>query len=103
MIVAVVAVRMMQVAGDAIVDMVTVRDSLVAAAWPMDVIRGVAGAAVIGRATLRVVARHVDHVFVDVIIVRVMQMPVVQIVDMAGVAHRTLGAGAAQLVSASRA
>ena len=92
MIVAMGAVRMMQVAADAIIDMVTVRYGLVAAAGSMHVIRSMAAATVICRTALRVLARHVDHVLVDMILMRVVQMPVVQIVDMAGVAHGRMAA-----------
>ena len=92
MIVAMGAVRMMQVAADAIIDMVAMRYRLVAAAGPMHMIRGMAAATVIGRAALRVIARHVNHVLVDMIPMRVMQMSVVQIVDMAGVVHRRMAA-----------
>ena len=83
---------MMQVAADAIIDMVAMRYRLMAAAEPMHVIRGMAAATVIDRAALRVIARHVNHVLVDMILMRVMQMSVVQIVDMAGVVHGRMAA-----------
>jgi hypothetical protein len=49
-------------------------------------------AAVLGRAAVGVLGRHVDHVLVDMVCVRVMQMPIVQIVDMVAVAHGGMAA-----------
>lgn len=84
-VVAVIAVRVVQMPVHEIVHMVAVRHGLVAAAGAVGVRRVVAGTVVLGRALVRVVGRNFDHVLVDVIAMRVMQMAVVQVVDVAAV------------------
>jgi len=79
-IVAMVAVRMMQVAVHEVIDMIAVRDRLVAAAEAVDV-RGVVARA--GRSvTVGIRGADFDDVLIDMTPMRMMQMPVVQIVDM---------------------
>jgi hypothetical protein len=97
-IVAMVAVRMVKVAIDEIVDVVAVRDGLMSASRPVHMPRLVSCATVIGRAAIRVLGRHFNDVLVDVIGMRVVQMPVVQVVDMIAVAHRRMSAGGAMLM-----
>jgi len=65
-----------------VVDVVTVRDGFVAATGAMDVAGLVAAAFVLGRAVVGVGGRDGDHVLVDVVAVRMMQVAVVQVVDM---------------------
>ena len=91
--VAVVAVGMMQVALDEVVDMITVRHRLVPAAGAVNMTRLMAGALVIRRAGIRVRPRHLEHVLVDMVAVRVVQMTIVQIVDVIAVADRGVAAG----------
>ena len=98
MIVAMVAVRMVKVAIDEIVDMVAVRDGLMSASRPVHMARLVSGTTVIRRAAIRVFGRHFNGVFVHVIGMRVVQMPVVQVIDMIAVAHRRMTAGRAMLM-----
>ena len=86
-IVAVIAVRVVQVAVDEVVDMVTMRNRLVAAAGAMRVRRVMAGAVVGRGALVGVLVRHLDHVFVHVITVGVVQVAVMQIVHMVAVVH----------------
>ena len=93
-----VAVRMVKVAIDEIVDMVAVRDRLMSASRPVHVTRLVSGATVIRRAAIRVLGRHFNDVLVYVIGMRVMQMPVVQVVDMIAVAHRRMTTSGAMLM-----
>jgi hypothetical protein len=90
-----IAVRMMEMVADAVIDMVAVRHGLVAAAGTVNMARLVPAAAVVGGALLGVVARHRDHVLVHMILVRVMQMAVVQIVDMPVMVHRVVAAARA--------
>jgi hypothetical protein len=97
-IVAVVAVRMVQVAVDEIVDVVPVRHRLVPASRPVDVPCLVPLAAVLGGAAVGVLLRHLDCMLVDVIGVRVMQVTVVQIVDVVAVTNRRVSARGAMLV-----
>ncbi len=92
MVVAVIAMGMMQMAVDQIADVIAVRDRGVATARPMDVIRRMAAAGVGGRAGVGVRRAHGDHMLVDVIAVRVMQAAVVQVADMVVVLHGHMAA-----------
>jgi hypothetical protein len=97
-IVAVVAVRMVQMAVDEIVDVVPVRHLRVAAARPVDMARSVTVALVIVNASVGVRRRHFEYAFVDVIAVRVMQVPVVQVVDVPLVFDRQMAAARTMLM-----
>jgi hypothetical protein len=77
-----IAVRVVQVIADQIVDMVAVRHGFVAARWTVLVSRVVTGAAMRRRASVRICVTHVDAVLVDMVFVRVMQVPVMQVIDM---------------------
>ena len=92
MVVAVAAVRMVKMAGDAIIHMVAVRHRFVTAARAVRMARLMPAAAVVGGAALGVVARNLDHMLVDMSFVRVMKMPVMQIVCMPAVMHRGMSA-----------
>jgi hypothetical protein len=87
--VAVVAVGMVQPALDQIVDVIAVRDRLVTTVLAV----GMARIAVsrIG-VTVGMLGVDIDHVLVDMILVRVMQMPVVDVVDVIAVANRRVTA-----------
>jgi hypothetical protein len=87
-----IAVRMMQVAANAVVDMIAVRHRLMAATRAMHMTRLVAAAAMVGSAAVRIVAGYLDHMLVDMAAMRVMQMAVMQIVDMAIMPHRRVAA-----------
>jgi hypothetical protein len=91
-VVAVVAVRMMQVTVDQVVDVVAVRHRLVAATWTVAMVRVMAGAAMVGRAAVGVPLAHGDDMLVDVVLVRMMQVAVMEIVDVAIMAHREMAA-----------
>ena len=82
MIVAMVAVRMMQMPVDQIVDVVSVRHRLVPAPRTMNVPRLVSAALVTGRTRVRILRRNLDRVLIDMPVMHVMQMTVVKIVDM---------------------
>ena len=92
MVVAVVSMRMMEVAADAVVDVVAVRDRLVAAAGAVDMAGLMTPAAMVRRAAVGVVSGDVDHVIVDMILMRVVEVTIVQIVDVAAVAHGRVAA-----------
>jgi hypothetical protein len=81
MIIAVIAVWVMQVAIDEVVDVVAVRDGLVAAAGAVDVIGLVAAALMSGGAGRGVLLAHGDGVLVIVAVVGVVQVAVVEVVD----------------------
>ena len=71
MVVAVAVVLVMQMPVDEIVDVVAVRDRLVAAVRPVDVVGGVPGARVARAAGVRMALVDAEDVIVDVIAVRV--------------------------------
>jgi hypothetical protein len=96
-VVAVVAVRVMQVAIDQIVDVVAVGDRLMAAAGTVLVI-GRVSAALVLVATVGIAVAHLDRVLVDVDLVRMVQVAVVQIVDVIAVAHGDMTAVRAMAV-----
>lgn len=86
-VVAVIAVRVVKMVGDAIVDVVTVRHRLMAAARTVHMARLMSTATMVGSAAIGVLARYLDHMLVDMILVRVVEVTVVQIVYVATVAH----------------
>ncbi len=83
MVVAVAVVLVMQVTVDEVVDVVAVRDRLVTAAGPMDVVGGVARARVARAAGVRMAFVDAEDVVVHVVAVRVAQVPVLDEVDVA--------------------
>ena len=93
-----IAMRMVQVPVDQLVDVIPMRYRLMPATGAMDVTGLVPCALVVGRAAIRIALRHLDHVLVDVIAMRVMQVPVVKIVDVIAVAYGGVTAARAMLV-----
>lgn len=96
-IVAVTAMRMVQVATHEVVDMVAVRHPFMAAASAVDVpgfvTRGRCGAAVGSSGA------DFDNVLIDLIAVRMLQMPFLQVIDMTVVFHgRVAAAGAVVMI-----
>jgi hypothetical protein len=73
---------MVQVAVHEIINMIAMRDGLVAAAGSVRVILGVAAAVVRGRAIGRVLAADAQAVLLDSLGPHVMQVAIVQVVDM---------------------
>lgn len=82
MVVAVIAVRMVQVPVNQIVHMVTVGYRGMAAIWPMHVIGCMTGALVLWRTGIGVCCRDANHMFIDMVTVRMVQMAIMQIVNM---------------------
>jgi hypothetical protein len=70
-VVAVITMRIVQMPGDMIIDMIAVRHRLVAATGPMHVVRFMTAAAMIRRAAVGIAAGYADHVLVDVVLMRV--------------------------------
>jgi hypothetical protein len=85
MIVAVVAVRMVQMPGDEIIDMIPMRNRFVTATGAMNVSRIMSGAAMVGCASIRVLVAHFNPVFVHMVRVRMVKMAIVEIIHMAAV------------------
>jgi hypothetical protein len=91
-VVAVAFVRVMQVAIDEVVDVVSVRDSLVTAADTVSMRLVVRAARVRWRACGRVGAGDGDPVFLYAVAIGVMQVPIVQIVGVAFMQDRRVTA-----------
>jgi hypothetical protein len=97
-IVAVIAVRVVQMIADAIIDMPAMGHRLVTAARAMHMTGVVTAAAMVSGTNIRIRARHFDHMLVDMPLMRVVQMAVMEIVDMPFVAHGLVAAAGAVLV-----
>jgi hypothetical protein len=80
-IVAMVAVRMVQVTTDEVVGMVAVRNRLMATIGAVFVVAGMLAAVVIRSAASGIFAVHGDRMFLDSGAGRMVQMPIVQIVN----------------------
>lgn len=91
-IVAVTAVRMVQVAAHEIVSVASVRHTLVAAVGPVHVVLLVGAACVVWCTVRPVCARGIERVFVHMVAVNVMQVAIVQIVRVPVVLHRHVAA-----------
>lgn len=98
MIVTVIAVRVVQMIANAIIDMLTVGHRLVTAARAMHMTGFVTAAAMISGTNIRVRARHFDHMLIDMPFMRMVQMAVMQIVDMTFVAHGLMPAAGPMLM-----
>jgi hypothetical protein len=92
-VVAVVAVRMMQPAVHEIIDMIAMRNGFMSAIWPMLVC-----AVRLGCAAHRILLIDRQCMFVDVILVHVMQMTIVKIVHMTVMPDRGVAAVRAMLM-----
>jgi hypothetical protein len=97
-VVAVVAVRAVKVAVDEEVDVVAVRHQVMPAALAVDVLGVMSLAVVLGSAARRVLVVYRDRVLVDVVAVRMVQVPVVQVVDVVFMHHSDVPAAGTVLV-----
>ncbi len=93
-----IAVRMVQVAVDKIIDVVPMRHGLMPAARAMHMLRLVTAAAVIRRALIGIFRTHLDAMFIHVLAVRMMEMAIMQIVDVIAVANGRVAAAGAMLM-----
>ena len=82
MVIAVVTVGVVEVSVDKVVDVVPMRNGWMPAARAMDVIRIVAGTAVLRGAGRRVGYVDVDAVLIDMVSVRMVQVTIVKVVNM---------------------
>ncbi|WP_437621767.1 hypothetical protein [Sorangium sp. So ce1151] len=98
MMVAVPAVRVMQVAVDEEVDVISVGDSGVPASSAVLVLHVMPRARVARGTLLRVLVVHREDVLVNMITMPVMQVAIVQVVDVVTVAYRLVSARLAVLV-----
>jgi hypothetical protein len=97
-IVAVVAMLLVKMAGNAIIHVAAMRYRLVAAAGSVHMARLMPTATVVGGAAVGVRARDLDHVLVDMIFVRVVKVTIMQIVDMAIMVYGRMSAAARMLM-----
>jgi hypothetical protein len=97
-VVAVVAVRVVQVAVHQIIDVLAVRDRLVAAVRPVLVCRVVGAARVFRRAGAGVGAVDFQLVFLDAAFAMVVQVAIVKVIDVVAVLDRRMTAIRAVLV-----
>jgi hypothetical protein len=82
-VVAVITVRMVQVPVNQIIHMVTMGYRGMAATWSMHVISGMTGTLVLWRTGVWVRRRDANHMFIDMVAVRMVHMAIVQVVNMA--------------------
>jgi len=101
-VVTVVAMWVMQMTIHEVVDVVAVRDRIMAAAGAMHVRLIVPTAIVVRRAPIGIGRRHFDHMLVHVVTMRMVQMPVVEIVHMVAVPYRRMPARRAMNVRVMR-
>jgi hypothetical protein len=81
-IITVIAMRMMEVAVDQIVDVIAVRHRFVSAVRPVNMAR-IMGAAMVARRTLiRIFRTDLKRVLVYMIAMRMMQVAIMQVIDM---------------------
>lgn len=97
-VVAVIAMGMVKMPVDDVVDVVTMGNRFVTAAGAMDVARLMSRTCVIRCADVRVRGGNLDHMFIDVIAMGMMQMAIMDIVDMIAMAHGRVSAARAVLV-----
>ena len=102
MIIAVIAVWMMQVAVDEVIDVVAVRDRRMSTAFAMHVRRVVCPTLVRRRAAVRVGRRNSQGVFLDNFALLVMQVAIVEIVGVPIVLNGDVATTRAVLVGMAR-
>lgn len=77
---------------DEVVDMIAVRDRFVAAARTVNVSGIMPGAAMVRRATIRVLVAHLNAMFVNMTGVRVVKMTIVEVVHVVAMLNRDVAA-----------
>jgi hypothetical protein len=98
MVITMIAVLMMKVAIDQIVDVIAVRHAVVTAAGPVQVPGAMIVTSVLRGASVRIGGARLNPVLVDVITVHVVQVAVVQIVDVPRVTNLRMAAAVAVLM-----
>lgn len=97
MVVAVIAMRMLEAAVDDVVDMVAMRHGFVSAAGTMHV-TGLGGTSVLGRASVGVALADLYHMLIVAVPMRVLQMAFDQVVEMTVVADCRVAAARSMMV-----
>ena len=102
MIVAMVAMLVMQPAIDEIIHMVAMRDRLMSAARAMDMPRFVPFMSVLRRAAGRVVGGYFNYMLLDIVACLMVQMSIMQIVDVIAMLHPKVTAMSAMMMRMRR-
>jgi hypothetical protein len=85
-----IAVRVVQVSIDQIVDMVAMWHRFMTATGTVPMSRIMSAAAVLQRAAIRIRCTHFDDMFIDVIFMRMMEMAIVKIIDVTPMSNGNL-------------
>lgn len=97
-IVTVVAVRVMQVAVDQIIDVVAVRHRFMPATRSVHVASFVPGTTMVRCAAVGITLRYFNHMLIDMVAMRMMQMTVVKVINVVTVAKGRMPATGTMLV-----
>jgi hypothetical protein len=76
--------RMVEMAIDQVIHMISMRNAFMAATRPMLMFRLMPLALMFGRAALRVRRSDIHYMLIDMFAVHVVHMPIVQVIDMSG-------------------
>ncbi|MGC1859928.1 MAG: hypothetical protein WA733_02070 [Methylocystis sp.] len=98
MIVAMIAMLMVQAAVNEIVDVVSMRHRFMTTTRTMDMAGFVTSVAVFRRAANWIPFAHLDHVLLGEAVMRVLKVSAVKKVDMVAVAHREVAAARPELL-----
>lgn len=98
MIVAMITVRMVQVAIHEVIDVVAVRHRLMPATGTVNMAGGVAAATVLRGAAIGILRADRNHMLIDMVTMHMMEMSIVQVVHMALMFDRGMAAVRAVLM-----
>jgi hypothetical protein len=87
-----ISMRVMQMTVNEVIGVIAVRDCLMAASWPMNMASFMPAAIMSARAPVRVLARNLDPVLLDLIATHVVKMTIVEVVNVTLMAHRSMAA-----------
>ncbi len=99
MVIAVVTVRVVQMAIDQVINMIAMWHGLMAAAWAVHMTGGVAGALMAWRAALGVVSVDRQAVLIDMIVMHMVQVAIVQVINVTIVLNRRMAASSLVLMA----
>jgi hypothetical protein len=88
MVVAMIAVRMVEAPVDEVIDMVSMGYRLMAAIWTMPMRCIVPSRRLVGRAAIRVLGCYFDDMVIDAAVFNVLEVPLIKIIDVVGVPNR---------------
>ena len=90
MVVAMIAVRMVQAPVDEIIEMVSMGDRLMAAIWTMLMRCIMPFRRLIARAAIRVLRRYFDDMLIDAATFKVLKVPLIKIIDVVCMPNRNV-------------